>query len=116
MRKTLILAITILTAIISFFQDQFSLSINAAAVGATALAVIVYIFGEFKNDIQRVKLKLFQEGKWKDPAFWIAFLSSILPVLNAELKLNLPVELIISVLTGVITIIFAKRNKELKNT
>ena len=114
MRKAILAVIAILQAVLVFFQKEFGLSIDAAAVGAAAAAVVVYIFGEARNDFERIKKGLFQERKWADPAFWGALLSAVLPVINETFGLNLPVETIVSIVVFILGIIFAKRQKALK--
>lgn len=115
MRKILLLVVAIITAALSFLQKETGISIDASAVGAALVAAVVYLFGEAKNDIERVKTKIFQNKKWKDPAFWISFISVLLPVLNTQLKFNIPVEIVSGALTTVAGILFAKRQKELKS-
>ena len=114
MRKILLVIVAIITAILSFLQAEIGISIDASAVGAALVAAVVYLFGEAKNDIERVKTQVWQNKKWKDPAFWVSFTSVILPVLNSQLKIDIPVEIVSGALTTVAGILFAKRQKELK--
>ena len=113
MRKTLMLIVALLGAGLAFLQTEAGLVINASAAAASALAVVVYLFGEAKNDLARIKQKIFQEGKWRDPAFWISLVAAFLPILNSSLSLNIPVETIIGILTALVGIIFTKRSREL---
>lgn len=113
MRKTLMFIVALLGAVLAFLQAEAGLVINASAVAAAAVAVVVYLFGEAKNDLARIKQKIFQEHKWKDPAFWISLVAAILPVLNSSLGLEIPVETIIGILTALVGLIFANRNRKL---
>lgn len=113
MRKKILIITAVAGALLTFMQAEFGLSIDPFAVTAGMTAVIVYLFGEGRNDLARIKRGIVQEGRFKDPNFWIAFISAVLPVVNTELKLDLPVELIVTAASGIIAFIFAKRNKEI---
>lgn len=114
MRKTILIIIAIVGALLTFLQSQFGLTIDPVAVTATLTAVVIYLFGEGKNDLARIKKGITQDGKFKDPNFWIAFIAAILPVINVQFNLNLPVEIIVTTASGILAFIFAKRNKEIK--
>ena len=113
MRKTIFFIIAIVVALLGFFGDQAGLSLDAAAIGASMVALATYIFGEAKNDMERVKTKIFADKKWRDPAFWTSLIAALLPVLNTQLKIDFPVETISMVATLIVGWIFKNRQKEL---
>jgi len=114
-RKTILFIIAIIGAIIGFFGDQFGVALSGTAVAGGLTAIVVYLFGEMKNDIARVKNGIIQEKKWKDPAFWTALVASLLPVINTNLNLNLPVDTIVATLSGILAFIFGYRQKQLND-
>ncbi len=114
-RKTVLFIVAIIGAILTWMTGVFGLSISAGAVVAGMMAVVVYIFGEMKNDISRIRKKIYQDGKWRDPAFWTSLVAALLPVINSYFKLNIPVETIVSILTVVLAIIFGKRQISLND-
>jgi cobalamin synthase len=113
MRKILLVIVAVITAVLSLLQKEIGISIDASAVGVALTAVVVYLFGEAKNDIERVKTEIWQNKKWRDPAFWTSLGAVLIPVLNSKLKMNIPVEIISGALATVAGILFAKRQKEL---
>jgi len=102
-RKTLLAVIGVLTAILAFFSEEFGLNLDAQAVMAGLLVVVLYVLFEAKLDLRRFKS---QAGRFKDPKFWLAFISVLLGALNEQFGLNLPAEAIIAVLTLVMSILF----------
>lgn len=105
-RKTILAVFAIIEVVLLFLKEQFGLQIEATAIVAGIGALLLYIFFEGKLDLEKVKA---QSGRFKDPKFWIAFVSALLAALNKELGLNLPVEVIIGFLTLVMTILFGKQ-------
>lgn len=108
-RKTITVVAAVVGAIITFFQSQFGLSISGTAVAGSLAAVLAYVFFEGKMDLRRLQSGLVQGRKWADPAFWVALISAILPVLNTQLGLGLPTETITAGVTFILSVIFGRR-------
>ena len=108
-RKWIMFVVAFLVAAIGFLKNQFGL------IGIAALAAaLTYIAGEFLNDVKRIGS---QVSKFKDPAFWIAAIGSIFPVLNQYLfGGKVSQEMAMAIIGAVIPIlvgIFTKRNSDL---
>lgn len=108
-RKTITVIAAVVGAIITFFQSQFGLSISGTAVAGSLAAVLAYVFFEGKMDLRRVQSGLVQGRKWVDPAFWVALVSALLPVINTQLELKLPVETITAGVSFILSVIFGRR-------
>lgn len=102
-RKTITAAIGIIGAVLAFFSEQFGLSINPVAVMAGLASIVTYVLLEGKLDIKRVGSQL---GKFKDPKFWLAFISAIIVAASETFGLALPVEAIVAVLTVIMGVLF----------
>jgi len=105
-RKTLTIIIAVILAIAGVLRAEAGtegLATALAALGTLAL----YIFFEARADIERVKAQILQEGRYKDPKFWLAIASAILAALT-QAGINLPVspEIIIAVLAAILTALF----------
>ena len=111
-RKFLILLLMILGAILGVFQKEFGLSINPQALVAALIAGVVYLYGEFKVDMERIRKGIFQEGRLKDPKFWTAIVAAIIPILNEQLGWNIPAETITMILTFILGLLFHKETKK----
>jgi len=111
-RKTLTAAIGIVGAVLAFFSEQFGLSIDPVAVMAGLSSIVLYVLLEGKLDIKRVGSQI---GKFKDPKFIIALISTILVAVSEAFGLELPVEAIVAVLTVIMGVLFkAEFNKAKK--
>lgn len=116
MRKIITFVVALLTALATVLQDQLGITIGLTAAMASLAALLVYIFGEAKNDLKRIIASATQGGKWTDPTFWGAMLAGVLPVINATFKLGLSPEFItaiVSVVIAVLGAVFAKRQKSI---
>lgn len=102
-RKTIAWVVTILGTLLTIFQEQFGLHIDPLAVAAGIGAVLTYIFFEAKLDLKALAA---QPAKWKDPKFWITFISALLAAVEASFHLGIPVETIIAVLTTLVGLLF----------
>ncbi len=102
-RKTIIAVIAVIGAVLTFFSKEFGLSIDPTAVVAGMTALVLYILFEAKLDLKKIKA---QSGRFKDPKFWLAFLSAVLVAVSESFGLNLPIEAIASVLTLVMSTLF----------
>ena len=112
-RKTLTAALGIIGAVLAFFSEQFGLSINPIKVMAGLSAITLYLLWEGKLDIRRVGSQI---GKFKDPKFWLAFISAILVAASEAFGLALPVEAIVAVLTVIMGVLFKAEFKKIETT
>ena len=112
-RKTLLGIIAVLGAVLTVFKEQFGLAIDATAVVGGLTVIILYILFEAKLDFKRVSG---QFGKFKDPKFWLAFISAVLVAANNGFDLNLPIETILTVLGIIMSLLFGVDNKKLSTT
>lgn len=104
-RKTLMAILGILGAILAFFQAQFGLSIDSTAfIGAIGI-IVGYILFEAKLDFKRIQQGI---AKFKDPKFWLAFVSAILVAINEAFGWNLPIEIILTVVGFLLSLLFGK--------
>lgn len=108
-RKTIGFIVAIIGAILIAFQKQFGLSLDPTAVAAGIGAVLTYIFFEAKLDLKALAK---QPGKWKDPKFWMTIISTVLAGIEANFQLGIPVEAIITSLTGLVAILFGVQFKK----
>lgn len=111
-RKTLMAVIAVITAVLAFLKDQFGLAIDTAAVVGGLGAVVLYILFEAKLDLKKIGA---QANRWADPKFWLAFVAALYAVLQGELGLKLPLspEVVSSILAAIMSLLFAKRFKEI---
>ena len=114
-RKVILLVVGIITAIMTFMQKTVGVSMDATAALSGLVVVVAYLFGEGKMDFKRVKTGIVQGGKWKDSAFWTSLAASLLPVFNEALGINIPVEMVNSVIAIVIGFVFSKRAKNVES-
>lgn len=107
-RKTIGFIVAIGGSILALVQEQFGLSLDPVAIAAGVGAVLTYIFFEGKLDLAAMAR---QPGKWKDPKFWITFISVVLAGIEANFQLGIPVEAIVSGLTTLVMILFGVKLK-----
>jgi len=108
-RKIIMAVVAVLIALSAFAQKEIGISMDNGQAAAALGVIIAYLFGEFKSDMARLRITVFQGKKFHDPAFWAALMFSQLPVISEIFKLNLPVEGINSVMVFVLGIVFKKR-------
>ncbi len=103
-RKTILVVVAVLGAILAVFQSTFGLTLNGTAAAAGLGAVLVYVFFEAKADRDRMKA---QAAKWKDPKFWITVISAALASLAASgISLPIPAETLVAILTAIVGVLF----------
>ncbi len=103
-RKTIATVTAIIGAILAVFVAEFGLSINATALAAGLAGVLYWVFRESKEDMKKLAA---QCSKFKDPKFWLTVISAVVAALGtAEVKLPIPPEIIIAVLTAIVGILF----------
>ena len=110
-RKTILAIIAVFGAALTVFQQQLGLSIDPTAVVAGLTAIVLYGLFEAKLDLKRLTT---QAGKFKDPKFWIAFISPILVAVNEGFGLNIPIEVIVTILTMILSALFGASFKKAK--
>ena len=108
-RKTLLGVIAVLGAVLTFFQQQFGLTIDTPAMIVGLTTILLYILFEGKADIKRIGS---QAAKFADPKFWAAFVSAMLVAVNNAFELGLPVEAIVSVIAIIMSILFGVEAKK----
>lgn len=89
----------LLGVLLVFLKETFGLAIEPAAF----LGVVLYLLFEAKLDAKRI---IGQAARFKDPKFWLALVTTILPILNAELGWALPIDAIVAVLSVLLSILF----------
>ena len=104
-RKTIMAVLGVVGTVLVFLKEQFGLAIDATAIVAGLAAILLYVLFEAKLDIQRITA---QSSKFKDPKFWLAFASALVVAVNESFGLNLPVEIIVTVLTAIMGLLFKK--------
>jgi dipeptide/tripeptide permease len=109
MRKIISAVVAILTVLIAFLNKEFGLALGATAALGSLAAAVMYILGEARNDMARMKQVLNrQKNKWLDYAFWITLLTELSPILNELFKIKLSegtinaIGLIVATILGVI--------------
>jgi uncharacterized membrane protein len=103
-RKSLTTVLAVVAAILGVFGTTFGLTLDSAAIMAAVGAILVYVFFEGKADIRKISDA---STKFKDPKFWITIVSAIIGALgSAGLQLPISPEVIISILTVIVGILF----------
>jgi len=97
--------VAILGVVLVVFKEQFGLAIDVTAF----VGIVLYLLFEAKVDLKRIIL---QSNKFADPKFWLALVTSLLPVLNAELGLNLPIDAIIAIFSAILALLFGVAYKK----
>jgi len=104
MRKWIVVILGILGAVGAVVSTEFGLTVKVGSLAAMLTAALVYVFGEAKNDLARLAA---QKAKWADPKFWIAVAAAVIGALGeAGVKLPVAPELIITVLTVLLGVLF----------
>jgi len=105
-RKTIGFIVAIVGGILALFQQTFGITLDPLAIAAGLGAILTYIFFEAKLDLAALAA---QPGKWKDPKFWITAVSVILAAIEATFAVGIPVEVIVSILTVLVGMLFGKQ-------
>ena len=84
MRKIILAVVGAFVALFGLFGTTVGLpAVDAYSVIGSLLIIAAYVFTEFKKDWANFKDEIVQTNKWSDPAFWTAFLGSVLlPLLS----------------------------------
>ena len=110
-RKTLCGVIAVIAAIVAFLKQEFGLAIDDTSIIAGLTALLLYILFEAKLDLQKIEA---QAGRFKDPKFWLAMISTILVVLQNAFGWQIPVEAIVAVLTVIMSVLFGVKYQQAK--
>lgn len=106
MRKWMFIFLAVFGSAGAVLSQEFGLTVQlgSAVVGLGSIAV--YLFGEAKNDLNRMAT---QKAKFKDPKFWISVVAAVVAGLGTA-GVNLPVspEIIVTILTVIVGILFKK--------
>ncbi len=103
-RKTLLMVIAVLGAVLGVIGSTFGLTLNGPAAAAGLGAVLLYVFFEAKLDLKKIGA---QAGRWRDPKFWLAIIAAALAALGtAGVALPISPEIIIAVLTAIMGVLF----------
>jgi len=104
MRKWILVLLGVFGAAGAVLSSEFGLTVQLGSAVIGLGAVLVYVFGEAKNDIARMAA---QKDKWKDPKFIISVVAAIVAALGTA-GVNLPVspEIIVVVLTFIVGLLF----------
>ena len=110
-RKTIFAVIGVLGAVFAYIAKEFGLSIDVMAIMAGLVSILVYVFGEAKNDFARIGRQI---GRFKDPKFILAIIAVFLSALNKNFGTGIPVEAVIAVLTVIMGLLFKKEHANLQ--
>ena len=105
-RKTLMVVLAVIAAILATFKSEFGLAINLAGLITFITVAAAYIRGEAARDIAAIRA---QSSKWTDPKFLTAMVAAIVTALNGALGLNLPIDIINVILLAILGFLFKKR-------
>ena len=108
-RKTIMAVLAFVSAILVFLKTKFELAIDPAGFIAAIGVIILYLLFQAKMDIQKIGR---QFDKFKSKKFWLALVAVVVPAINSAFGLNIPVEIVVSVLGFIMTMIFGKEFKE----
>jgi len=108
-RKSLMAVLAVIGAVLVFISEQFGLGLNIAPVLAGVTATLLYVLFEAKADLRRVVGRIgTQSGKFTDPKFLAALISTVLVAVAEAFGWDIPVEAIVSVLTVLMAFLFGK--------
>jgi len=105
-RKTIMVALAVIAAILATIKSEFGLAINLAGLITFITVAAAYIKGEAARDIGAIKQ---QSSKWTDPKFWTAMVAAVVTALNSSLGLDLPIDVINVVLLAILGLLFKKK-------
>lgn len=80
-RKTIFTVAAVLGAAVGTLATLFELSVNGGVLAVGITGALVYIFGEAKADLAKIGA---QAARFKDPKFWLAFISGVVTLLGVS--------------------------------
>ncbi len=104
-RKTIMTVLGFISAILVFLKVQFELAIDPVGFIAAIGVVLMYVLFQGKMDIQKIGR---QVSKFKSKKFWLALIAVLVPAINTAFGLNIPVEMVMTALVFIMTVIFGK--------
>jgi xanthosine utilization system XapX-like protein len=105
LRKVILSVTGAFVALFGLFGVQVGLpAVDAYSVIGSLLIIAAYVFTEFKKDWANFKADVVQTNKWSDPAFWTAFLGSVLLPLLSLFGVALT-EQIVSIVATILAVI-----------
>jgi len=116
-KQVVMMLVGILIAVTGFLKKTFGLEIDPAVVFTGMVPAAAYVFGQLKNDLQKLKNGWMKETKLKDPKFWTALIASILPVVADVFGVEMSLEVsagVAGVITTFLARLFWKKQKTLK--
>jgi len=111
-RKTLLAIIGVIGAILTFLKTEFGLVVNVTGLITWITGILLYVFYEAKLDAKRIGLQL---HRFKDPKFLLALLITVITAISESFGLNLPIEVINTVLVFIMSLLFGKDIKKANN-
>jgi len=102
-KTTIFTILAVIGAALGVFANALGLALDPVKILAGVAGILVYVFGALKTDIAGLNQPLV----WKDPKVWIAMVTAALAALtSAGVVLPISPELIIAVLTAIMTVLF----------
>jgi len=105
-RKTIMVVLAVIVAILTTIKTEFGLAINLAGLITFVAVAAAYIKGEAARDFKAIQQ---QSSKWTDPKFWTVMVSAIATALNDALGLSLPIDIINVILLAILGFLFKKK-------
>lgn len=106
MRKWILVLLGVFGAAGAVVSSEFGLTVQLGSAVVGIGSILVYVFGESKNDIARMAA---QKDKWKDPKFIVSVLAAIVAALGtAGVALPVSPEIIVTILTLIVGVLFKK--------
>jgi len=105
-RKTIMVVLAVVAAILTTIKSEFGLAINLAGFISFLTVAAAYIKGEAARDMDAIRQ---QSSRWTDPKFLTAMVAAIVTSLNSSLGLNLPIDIINVILLAILGFLFKKK-------
>lgn len=116
-RKTILMVASALLTIGSAVARNSGIDVSYEALYGALMPVILFIFGQGKleQNMSRAAIRQKNETRYRAPEFWVTVAGVLFPLLNDLLKLEIPVDTIPTVFTGLLTLIFGGKYTGLKH-
>lgn len=102
-KTTVFTILAVAGAALGVLANALGLALDPVKILAGVAGILVYVFGALKTDIAGLN----QPAVWGDPKVWIAMVTAALSALTAAgVVLPISPELIIAVLTAIMTVLF----------
>lgn len=80
-RKTFFTVAAVLGAVFGGLATVFGLSIDGTTLALGITGVLVYVFGEGKADFAKIGTQI---ARFKDPKFWLTFITAVVTLLGVS--------------------------------